>query len=65
MLDNLYTESIKESGSYLRMVLKHISKHNLPYNPIAYALWYEYVTGHNENLSHKINKLEDDKVNIT
>ena len=65
MLDNIYTESIEESGNYLRMVLKHIARYKLPYNPISYALWYEYTTGHNEKLFHKINKLEDKKIDIT
>jgi diguanylate cyclase len=65
MLDNIYPESIDESGKYLRLTLQYISKYTLPYNPITYALWYEYATGRNEQLLNDIKILEKDKIDIT
>lgn len=54
MIDNVYPESIEESGNYLRLSLKNISDNQLPYNPIAYALWYDYATGRNPQLIEDI-----------
>lgn len=65
MLNNLYPESIEESGNYLRIVLQHISRYKLPYNPITYALWYEYATGRNQQLMEEIQALEKENTEIT
>ncbi len=65
MIDNLYPESIEESGNYLRMVLQYISRHKLPYNPIVYALWYEYAAGHNEKLLKDIHALQKENSDIS
>lgn len=54
MLDNIYQESTETSGAYLRIALQHISRHNLPYNPITYAVWYEYASGRNPSLQTDI-----------
>lgn len=54
MIDNVYPESVEESGSYLRITLKNISENQLPYNPIAYSLWYDYATGRNPKLIEDI-----------
>lgn len=50
MINNTYPESVEESGNYLRIALQNISKHQLPYTPISYLLWYEYATGRNDSL---------------
>jgi len=65
MLDNIYPESIDESGRYLRLTLQYISKYKLAYNPITYALWYEYATGRNDSLTQEIQALEKDKIDIS
>jgi diguanylate cyclase len=65
MLDNIYPESIEESGKCLRLTLQYISKYNLPYNPITYALWYEYTTGRNEGLLTDIHVLEKNEIDIS
>lgn len=54
MIDNLYPESVEESGNFLRLTLKNIADNKLPYNPIAYSLWYDYATGRNEQLKKDI-----------
>ncbi len=58
MLNNLYPESIEASGSHLRLALKQIARHQLPYNPICYAIWYEYASGRNPELNQDIEVLE-------
>jgi len=65
MIDNLYPESIKESGNYLRLVLQYISRHKHPYNPIIYALWYEYAMGCNEKLLNDIQALQKGNTDIS
>jgi len=65
MLDNIYPESIDESGRYLRLTLQYISKYKLAYNPITYSLWYEYATGRNDVLIKEIQALEKDKIDIS
>ncbi|MCG8635763.1 MAG: GGDEF domain-containing protein [Desulfobacterales bacterium] len=65
MLDNLYPESIDASGNYLRLALKQIARHQLPYNPICYATWYEYASGRNPGLNQEIKTLEENNTIIS
>jgi diguanylate cyclase len=65
MLENIYHESLDDSGKFLRLTLQYISKYKLAYNPISYALWYEYATGRNEKLVHEIHDLQKNKVDIS
>lgn len=65
MLDNRYRESPETSGGYLRIALQHIAKHNLPYDPITYAVWYEYASGRNETLRTDLDKLGSDAAPLT
>ena len=58
MLDNLYPESIEESGNYLRLALNYIARYKLAYNPITFALWYEYAAGRNQKLIKEIHALQ-------
>ena len=59
MLDNLYPEDIKTSGAYLRLALKKISDFNLPYNPVVFAVWYEFATGRSPEMNQEVNTLKD------
>lgn len=54
MISHTYPESIEESQNYLRMTLKNISTHQLPFNPVSYLLWYEYAMGRDEQLIREI-----------
>ncbi len=65
MIDNLYPESIEQSGKNLRLALQRISRHGLPYNPITYSVWYEYAAGQNQVLVDEINALEKDNDTVT
>jgi len=57
MFDNLYPENIEVSGSHLRLALKQIAQHQLPYNPICYSIWYEYASGRNPELNQEVKNL--------
>lgn len=54
MINYTYPESIEESQNYLRMTLKNISNHKLPFNPVSYLLWYEYAMGRDEQLIKEV-----------
>ena len=54
-----YSDGIEDSRRYLRLTLELIGKHGLPTDPLNYCIWYEYVTGNNEELKAAIdNHLE-------
>lgn len=61
MIKRIYPESYEESARYLRLALKHISKYHHPFNPICYALWYEYALGRNKELIEDIDKINTDQ----
>ncbi|HRF90278.1 MAG TPA: GGDEF domain-containing protein [Desulfobacter postgatei] len=61
MLKNLYLDSLETSGRYLRIILKEIAELKLPYTPIVYAVWYEYVSGQNPKLSKNIQAIRKKK----
>ena len=51
-----YSENIYKSGEFLRLALVHMARHNLPVDPVNYAVWYEYVAGKNRLLSQTIDE---------
>ncbi|WP_020589466.1 GGDEF domain-containing protein [Desulfobacter curvatus] len=61
MLKNLYLDSLEASGKYLRIILKEISELKLPYTPIVYSVWYEYVSGQNAELNKDIQAAREKK----
>ncbi|WDP89632.1 MAG: diguanylate cyclase [Desulfobacter sp.] len=65
MLDHLYPDNIETTGKYLRLTLQQIARHNLPYNPIVYAVWYEYASGRNPELNRLIDSYETAKKPIS
>ncbi|MDD9303743.1 MAG: GGDEF domain-containing protein [Desulfobacter sp.] len=58
MLDHIYPDTLETTGNYLRLALKQIAKHKQPYNPISYALWYEYASSRNPQLNKDIEEFE-------
>jgi diguanylate cyclase len=46
-----YQESREQSAELLRLVLPLMSRHVAGFNPLTYAVWYEYVRGSNSALS--------------
>ena len=49
-----YSDGIEDSRRYLRLTLELIGKHGLPTDPLNYCIWYEYVSGNNEELKAAI-----------
>ena len=52
-----YPENLERSAEYLRLTLGLMSKHEAAFNPITYAVWYEYASGQNAGLKHEIEAL--------
>jgi diguanylate cyclase len=62
MTDNLtffptYNASIEQNAAYLRQILPLMSKHNIPINPLNFAVFYEYISGRNMTLNNQIDAL--------
>jgi diguanylate cyclase len=45
-----YKDSIEQSREYLRLALTHMSRFKVPFDPVNYSVWYEYVSGNNKEL---------------
>ncbi len=45
-----YSDSLEKSSEYLRLALDHMGRHQIPVDPANYSVWYEYVSGRNEQL---------------
>lgn len=50
----LYTESRESSAELLRAVLSHMGRHDATFNPMTYAVWYEYAAGINSAVNQAI-----------
>jgi diguanylate cyclase len=49
-----YTESLERSAEVLRVALSHMGQHAAAYNPITFAVWYEFSAGINPALSRAV-----------
>ncbi len=45
-----YEDSIEQSKEYLRLAISHMSRFKVPFDPVSYSVWYEYVSGNNNEL---------------
>lgn len=52
-----YPEPKERSEEYLRSALGLMSKHQAAFNPITYAVWYEYASGANAALNREIDSI--------
>lgn len=52
----LYTDAFQQASENLRLALPLVNKHKTPINPVNYAVWYEYVAGHNTALIEEIDQ---------
>ncbi len=50
----VYNEPTQQASENLRQALPLINKHKTPVNPVNYAVWYEYVSGDNQQLKKEI-----------
>lgn len=46
----VYNDAFQQASENLRKTLPLVNKHKTPVNPVNYAVWYEYVSGHNQSL---------------
>lgn len=56
-----YQDSKDYSAELLRLVLPLMSAHDAALNPVSYAVWYEYVSGINPELTKAVDALIDEK----
>ncbi|SDG95331.1 diguanylate cyclase [Propionivibrio dicarboxylicus] len=51
-----YKETIEQSAEYLRLAIPLMSRQAVPFHPVSYCLWYEYVAGINPPLRAAIDE---------
>ncbi len=61
----LYNDSLEQSGEYLRLALSHMGRHNIPFDPLNYSVWYNYVSGNNRELRIVIDEVLASSQSIT
>ncbi len=47
----VYDDEAQSASENLRKALPLLNKHKTPVNPVNYAVWYEYVSGNNQDLA--------------
>lgn len=52
----LYDHEFQQASENLRRTLPLVNQHKTPVNPVNYAVWYEYVSGDNAQLSEAIDR---------
>lgn len=53
-----YTQTKEESGELLRLAIPRMARHPAAFNPINFAVWYEYLAGINQELAQAFDRLE-------
>lgn len=56
----LYPEETREAADLLKQAVPHMVRHNIPPNPIHYALWYTYSKGAEPELNRRLDKAVQD-----
>lgn len=54
----VYTETKEKSAELLRTALGLMNQHDAAFNPITYAVWYEYASGINARLNQALDHLK-------
>jgi diguanylate cyclase len=60
-----YTEAKDRSAELLRLALAQMGRHAAAFNPITFALWYEYSAGINPRLNASVEQLLNEKVSLS
>jgi diguanylate cyclase len=50
----VYNHEFQQASENLRRTLPFVNQHKTPVNPVNYAVWYEYVSGDNADLTKAI-----------
>ena len=53
----IYKDPFHKATEHLRQTLPLINKHKTPITPDNYAVWYEYVAGHNHALKSSVDEI--------
>lgn len=64
-MNSRYKQDKAASAEILRLILQKMAGHPAALNPSTYAVWYEFLTGINPALSDAMNKLLNDKGELT
>ncbi|MFG0379979.1 GGDEF domain-containing protein [Pseudomonas sp. zbq_18] len=55
-----YPEETREAAELLKRAVPHMVRHDIPPNPIHYALWYNYCRGDEPELNRRLDKIVAD-----
>lgn len=55
-----YPEETREAADLLKRAVPHMVRHDIPPNPIHYALWYSYCRGNEPELNRRLDKIVKD-----
>ncbi|MBU3738371.1 MAG: GGDEF domain-containing protein [Rhodoferax sp.] len=53
-----YRETKEQSAEIFRQVLTLMGQHDAPFNPLTYAVWYEFAAGTNQRLNKAIEQAQ-------
>lgn len=53
-MSNLYKQTREESAAILKLVIAEMGRHDAPFNPAAFSVWYEHFAGINPGLSQAV-----------
>ncbi|WP_313514558.1 diguanylate cyclase domain-containing protein [Pseudomonas sp.] len=56
----LYPEETREAADILKRAVPLMVRHDIPPNPMHYALWYTYSTGREAELNRRLDKIVED-----
>lgn len=56
----LYPEETRESAALLKQAVPLMMRHDIPPNPVHYALWYTYSKGQEPELNRRLDKTVND-----
>ena len=55
-----YPEETREAADLLKQAIPHMVRHDIPPNPVHYALWYSYCRGNEPELNRRLEKIVKD-----
>jgi diguanylate cyclase len=53
-MSNLYNQTRDESAAILKLVIAELGRHDAPFTPAAFSVWYEHFAGINPGLSQAV-----------
>ncbi|MDD0842511.1 GGDEF domain-containing protein [Pseudomonas sp. Gutcm_11s] len=56
----LYPEETREAADLLKQAVPQMVRHDIPPNPVHYALWYSYCQGNAPELNRRLDKIVKD-----